>query len=110
MSANLNRVVSSSYFFMASADAPALGFCGGRGFSGAVATSTENSLVSSKAFLRSGVVARQLWLFWPSTMSTLIGSPADRVEARATAEAVARRKWYIGESRGRLGGGRRASA
>src|SRR4051812_45052655 len=89
---------SASYFWIASSDAPSLGFCGGRGRSGVVATSTVKILASSRIFLRIGVVARQLWLFWPSTIRTLIGSAASG-PARARA-ATAERSRVMGGFRG----------
>jgi len=43
---------------------------------GDVVTSTVNNPVSSKSFLRMGVVSFQLCAFWPSTIRALIGAAA----------------------------------
>src|SRR5438445_11607120 len=49
---------------------------------GEVATSTWNLPVLSSSFFRMGVVSCHLWLFWPSTIRTLIADAAYRAGAR----------------------------
>src|SRR5262245_11545186 len=49
-------------------------------FGGVVATSTTNSPVSSRSFLRYGVVGCQAWLFWPSTIKALSGAAVTAAE------------------------------
>ena len=55
---------------------------------GAVATSTLNLPVSSRIFLRIGVVPFQLWLFWPSRINALIFSSAKELLAINSARVM----------------------
>ena len=52
---------------------------------GVVATSTVNRPERSRSAFIGGVMIRQLWLFWPSTISTRIFSSAPTAEPTAPA-------------------------
>src|SRR5262245_33598915 len=79
---------AASYSALAFWSSLSLGFFGSAGLAGVVATSTAKRPVSSSAFFMNGVVCCQLWLFWPSMISTLILSWAAAGAAVSSAAAT----------------------